>query len=80
MAQIRWLEADAFIFLPAYFVIDVMGVVWNEKDNCCACNTAYLHGLHPNLMRLIGIGLMLILLDANGILITNRHLNHMMLQ
>lgn len=48
LAQIRWLEADAFIFLPAYFVIDVMGVVWNEKDNCCACNTAYLHGLHPN--------------------------------
>lgn len=48
LAQIRWLEADAFIFLPAYFVIDVMGVVWNEKDNCCACNNAYLHGLHPN--------------------------------
>lgn len=46
--RIHWLETDAFIFLPAYFVIDVMGVVWNEKDNCCACNTAYLHGLHPN--------------------------------
>lgn len=27
LAQIRWLEADAFIFLPAYFAVDVMGVV-----------------------------------------------------
>ena len=27
LAQIRWLEADAFIFLLAYFAVDVMGVV-----------------------------------------------------
>ena len=27
LAQIRWLEADAFKFLQSYFAVDVMGVV-----------------------------------------------------
>lgn len=31
-------------------------------------------------MRLIGIGLTRILLETNGILIINQHLNHMVLQ
>ena len=46
--RIHWLETDAFKCLQSYFAVDVMGMVRNEKDNVCTCNTAYLHEIHPN--------------------------------